>query len=149
MSHSTRTETPVGPRLLWAAVATGAVLALTLAPRSLVAPARGAFMRIVDVLAGPVVAGMSYDELESILNALLFVPLGAALALLLGRRLWVLAPLLGFGLSFAVEYAQTRIPGRVPDIHDIVWNSVGALAGAVVAALLRLASRSRRAQRAG
>jgi hypothetical protein len=149
MPHATRTETTVGPRLLWAGVATGAVLALTLAPRSIVAPARGAFMRIVDVFAGPVVAGMSYDEVESILNALLFVPLGAALALLLSRRLWILAPVLGFGLSFAVEYAQTRIPGRVPDVHDIVWNSVGALVGAVIAGLLRLAARPRRGQRAG
>jgi hypothetical protein len=36
-----------------------------------------------------------------------------------------------------VEYLQVRIPGRVPDLDDVFWNSIGALAGAVVVALVR------------
>lgn len=148
MSHPTRTAQHVAPRVVVTAMSLAAVTVLTLAPRALVAPARGAFMTVLERFASPVVAGMSYGELESILNALLFIPFGAALAILLSRRLWVLAPMLGFALSLGVEYAQVRIPGRVPDVHDVVWNTAGALAGAVVAGLVRLAIRPRRAQSA-
>ncbi|MGN6221746.1 MAG: VanZ family protein [Microbacterium sp.] len=136
MTRPTEDVSPLVPRLLLAGMSVTAVLALTLAPRSLVAPARGAFMALADRFAAPVVAGLSGWQWESSLNALLFVPLGAALALLLGRRLWLLAPLLGFVVSFGVEYAQLRIPGRVPDLQDVLWNTLGAAAGAVATSLL-------------
>ncbi len=136
MTRPTEDVSPLVPRLLLAGLSVTAVLVLTLAPRSLVAPARGVFMALADRLAAPVVAGLGAWQLESALNALLFVPLGAALTLLLGRRLWLLAPLLGFVLSFGVEYAQVRIPGRVPDLQDVWWNTLGAAAGAVAASLL-------------
>lgn len=149
MPRPTRTAPSIGARSALAVIAMSAVLALTLAPRSLVAPARGAFMRVLDVFAAPVVSRMTYVELESTLNALMFVPLGAALAMLLSTRLWILAPLIGFAVSFAVEHTQAHIPGRVPDVHDIVWNTLGAVAGAVVVGLVRLAGGSRSGQRAG
>jgi len=144
MTRSTEDVSPLVPRLVLAAPSGAAILALTLAPRSVVAPARGAFMALAERFAAPLVADLGYPQLESGLNAVLFIPLGAALALLLGRRLWILAPLLGFGVSFAVEYAQMRIPGRVPDLQDVLWNTLGAAAGAAVAALVLLGGRARR-----
>lgn len=139
----------VGPRLALALLAVAVVVGLTLAPRGIVAPARGAFMEVARAVGGSVVLDMTYDEVESILNALLFVPLGVTLAILLPRMLWVLAPIAGLGASVAVEYAQAAIPGRVPDLGDVVWNTAGALAGAVVIALLRLVLGPRRGHRAG
>lgn len=127
-----RERTALGPRLLLSAVAVGLVAALTLAPRRLVAPARGAFLDAVDGFA-PLRAALSVLPIDSTLNALLFVPLGAALALLLGRA-WLLALPAGFALSLAVEFAQEAIPGRVPDPADVLWNGTGALLGALVAA---------------
>lgn len=131
-----RTRSSVGARLVLAGLAAMVVLALTLAPRSLVAPARGAFMQMVDAVDAPLVAGMTHVQLESTLNALMFVPLGAALAALLGTRLWILAPVIGFVVSLTVEYTQAQVPGRVPDIQDIVWNTLGAIVGAVVGAIV-------------
>lgn len=144
MTPSTPDVSPLVPRLVLAALSAAAILALTLAPRSVVAPARGAFMALAERFAAPLVADLGYLQLESGLNAVLFIPLGAALALLLGRRLWPLTPFLGFVVSFTVEYAQVRIPGRVPDPQDVVWNTLGATAGAAAAALVLLRGRARR-----
>jgi VanZ family protein len=145
------TPSAIAARLFTAAAAVAAVAALTLAPQRLVGPARGLFMD----LAWPLLSEWSYTEIESTLNALLFLPLGLALALLLGRW-WVLAAPAGFAMSFAVEVAQARIPGRVPDLDDVLWNTVGAAAGAVlvgiirgVAALVRAIARRQRTERAG
>ncbi|MBW9094685.1 VanZ family protein [Microbacterium jejuense] len=135
-----RSESTLAPRLFLSALASALVLALTLAPRRIVAPARGVFLAAADRWLGPLVVDLTTPQLESLLNALLFIPLGAAVALLLGRRLWLLAPVVGFAVSFAVEYAQSRIPGRVPDLQDVVWNTVGAGTGAVVAGLILVAA---------
>ncbi len=109
-------------------------------------------MQLVDALDVPLVAGMTYVQVEGTLNALLFIPLGATLTILLGRRLWVLASVIGFIVSVSVEYMQAQIPGRVPDAYDIVWNTLGALVGAVLAAivagLIRTVSGPRSVQRA-
>ena len=119
----------------WTAVAAvsagGVVAALTLAPRSLVAPARGLVERITAAAFSPILDALPAADPDRVLNALLFVPLGATVALLLGRRVWPLAMLAGFALSAAVEYAQGRIPGRVPDPEDVLWNTCGAAVGAL------------------
>ncbi|WP_438354036.1 VanZ family protein [Microbacterium sp. CJ88] len=132
----------IGPRLLAAAVASGAVLALTLAPQRYVGPARGAFMEAV----APMLVDWTYTEIENGLNALLFVPLGIALSLMLGR-LWPLAVPAGLALSLAVEFAQSRIPGRVPDPLDVLWNTVGAIIGVAAAVAVRAAVRAARRAR--
>lgn len=111
--------------------AAGIVAALTLAPRSLVAPARALFERIAAAAFSPILDALPTADPDRVLNTLLFVPLGATVALLLGRRMWPLALLAGFALSAAVEYAQGRIPGRVPDLDDVLWNTCGAAVGAL------------------
>ncbi|MGW8482650.1 VanZ family protein [Microbacterium sp. NPDC055903] len=140
MSHVARTPVGAGVRVLSAALAALPIAALTLAPRRFVAPARGAFMDLAHRVAAPIVEPMTYGQLESTLNAALFVPLGAAIALVLRARWWLVAPITVFLVSFGIEYAQAQIPGRVPDASDVVWNTIGGVLGALVIGLARLVS---------
>jgi hypothetical protein len=125
-------------RLLVATAAALVIGALTLAPRAVITPARGAFMRVVDAVTAPLLLWIPVGEAERVLNTLLFVPLGAAIALLLTRRAWPIAIVVGFALSATVEYAQLSIPGRVPDRDDVLWNTVGAAIGVVAITVPRL-----------
>ena len=68
---------------------------------------------------------------DGILNLCLFVPLGLAVGWQ-SRSPWP-AALCGFLLSTAVELAQTMVPGRDPALSDIIFNSLGATVGAVIA----------------
>jgi hypothetical protein len=138
-----------GARLL-ATVLTGALItALTLAPRALVAPARGAFMRLMDAVTSPLLVWIPYGDAELLLNLILFVPLGATIALLLSRRAWPLAILAGVVLSAAVELAQGSIPGRVPDTQDVLWNTLGAAVGVVIITVPRVIVGIARARQRG
>jgi hypothetical protein len=68
---------------------------------------------------------------ELIQNLLLFIPLGACLALA-GRRL-LAATLIGAAVSLAVEFAQQWIPGRDPNVGDIICNTAGTAIGVALA----------------
>ena len=68
---------------------------------------------------------------DAIGNTVLFLPLGFALAQALtgaGRTFAVAA-----GLSLLVETAQFIIPGRDPNLGDLIFNSAGATLGWMVA----------------
>ena len=67
---------------------------------------------------------------ELIQNLLLFMPLGAALAVCGVKRLPLVAS--GFALSLTVEFLQQWIPGRDPSVGDIVSNTISTLLGAGV-----------------
>lgn len=123
-------------RVVVALVALAGVALLTLGPRSIIAPARSLVTEILDAVTPAFLAGLPYAD-DRALNAVLFIPLGATLALLLARGLWPVAIVGGLGLSIAVEVLQTGIPGRVPDPHDVLWNTLGAAAGALVVAAVR------------
>jgi hypothetical protein len=122
----------LGTRVLAAVIAVIAVAALTLAPRAIAAPARAAFMQVTDAVIAPLLTWVPYGYTEQVLNTVLFVPLGATIALLLSRRAWPVAILAGSALSAVVEYAQGSIPGRVPDLDDVLWNTVGAAIGVII-----------------
>lgn len=65
---------------------------------------------------------------DALVNIILFLPLGAALALLARRGGWIV--LGGCLLSCAVESAQLLlIPGRDPSIGDVLFNTLGTAAG--------------------
>ena len=68
---------------------------------------------------------------DAILNFLLFVPLGIAIAW--SGRPVIIAGISGLVLASLVEIAQTVLPGRDPALSDIVLNIAGAVAGAVMA----------------
>src|SRR3546814_5180919 len=96
-----------------AALALLLVAALTLAPQVLVGPARAAFLDWANAVTMPPFAGAGYAEAERLMNTAMFVPLGAAFALVLPWRGWPLAVPAGLGVSAAVEYAPASIPGRI------------------------------------
>ena len=67
---------------------------------------------------------------EFLENIILFVPLGATLALGKTRALRLIA--VGTLVSFAVEFAQQWIPGRDPSVGDLVVNTCGTAAGVLL-----------------
>lgn len=78
---------------------------------------------------------ITYSRLEFWSNVAMFVPVGLFFLLLLGRRRWWLAIVLGVLLTCGIEFVQQFLPDRVSDPRDILANSVGAFVG-VVAALI-------------
>lgn len=82
---------------------------------------------------------------EFVANVLLFVPLALLLRLALPRATWVIPLVLSAAMSFAIEVLQIGTP-RVSDPRDIAANTLGALIGVVIAAVvLAVRARSRRA----
>ncbi len=78
--------------------------------------------RKVCIICGP------HAGADVILNIALFLPVGAALALL-GTR-WRMALAISIGVSVVVELLQLALPiGRVASISDLTFNAVGAVVG--------------------
>ncbi|MBI1722501.1 MAG: VanZ family protein [Gemmatimonadetes bacterium] len=67
---------------------------------------------------------------DVLLNLILFLPLGVAIALngWWGRAAFVAAGLLSAG----IETAQFFIPGRDPSLGDVIFNTLGAAAGIAI-----------------
>ena len=102
--------------------------------------------RLAGLLARyPETEWFTFNRLEFIANVAMFVPFGVFFILLFGRRNWWLAILVGVLMTLGIEGIQQLIPSRVPDIRDLVANSLGTTAGA----LLALALSSTRARRDG
>jgi glycopeptide antibiotics resistance protein len=91
-----------------------------------------------------------YSDIEFAANVAMFGPIGLFLLLLLGRSRWWMALLAGPLLSLGIETAQLFIPGRVPDVRDLVSNSLGAVLGVVAGLVITwpAAVRRRRVERA-
>ena len=88
--------------------------------------------------------GIGPEHYGIVLNVLVFVPLGAMLAVLTGRAVAALA--LCFAGSGLIELAQWRWLDREGGWTDVVANTVGALVG-IVAVSLATRARRRRAPR--
>jgi glycopeptide antibiotics resistance protein len=100
----------------------------------------------VGVIAGWLsVLGLPADAagiaVEFIANIVMFVPFGAFVRLL-KPTLWNWLPmaLLAAASSGAIEVLQLLIPGRVSALSDVVANTLGALAGLVVAKKVQAAA---------
>ena len=87
---------------------------------------------------------ITYDRVEFTANIAMFVPLGLLFVLVLGRRRWWLAMLIGIALTVTIELSQLGIPGRVSDPRDVLANSLGAMLGVVVALLVTIPRRGSR-----
>lgn len=75
------------------------------------------------------------------LNALLFVPAGCLLTMIV-RRAWV-AVVSMLALSFLIEVVQRSTRLGVADVSDLVANIIGAAAGSAVAVVIHLGARIR------
>ena len=73
-----------------------------------------------------------------IANVLLFVPWGLLTFISLYTlerptlQTYVLTILLGFSFSLIIEGWQYFLPSRVADINDVIWNTAGTIAGALL-----------------
>ena len=107
--------------LLWMTLRPNPTVAADLAPLTEPAADRGIPPRVLISLAG---------------NIVVFVPLGAALALALDglstRRRLLLATLIGAGLSLSIELLQATIPSRVTAVDDLLLNTIGTAIGALI-----------------
>ena len=80
-------------------------------------------------------AAVRPEHYGAVLNVVLFVPLGALLAI--WGRGWLAAALVSAVLSSVVELVQWRWLVREGDVVDVVANTLGGLVGAVLVTLLR------------
>jgi hypothetical protein len=108
-----------GGRVL-AAICVAAIVAATLFPTDAI----GGERFLICVVCGD--RGMA----DAILNTIMFVPLGVALALA-GATASVAIPLC-FILSATIESIQFFVPGRDSSLGDLVFNTVGGAIGAAV-----------------
>ena len=88
------------------------------------------------VLGAPLM--QTYSSFDVAVNLLAYIPFGLLLGLMLHARFgagWsvLLATLGGIALSAAMEYAQMYLPPRTSSNLDLLTNSSGALAGALLA----------------
>lgn len=83
---------------------------------------------------------LTFGVVESIANALMFVPLGFFLALFFPKRLFLAAVALCVLLSLGIETYQGAFLSatRVEDFGDVIHNGTGGLIGALIALFLRL-----------
>jgi VanZ family protein len=89
---------------------------------------------------------IDYTFVESASNVLLFVPLGALVVWILGRRYWWAGAAAGMVLSGGIELAQFAfLPARYPSLLDVAANTAGATIGCLLV-LLILSLRKARAK---
>ena len=107
---------------------------LTLTPSDTSGEALSILHRLLAVLQSiDALAWVRFDQVEFAANIALFVPMGLLLTLLLGRRGWWAALLVGIVASCWIELAQyVWLPSRVADPRDLVSNSIGTALGVLV-----------------
>jgi len=77
---------------------------------------------------------VNYDLLEFVANVIFFIPLTFLLTLLLGRRRWRLALVIGVAVSVSIELCQLFfIAERFASVADVVANAFGSAAGCLLA----------------
>lgn len=86
---------------------------------------------------------LTYTTFDAIINLLSYVPFGLLAGLALYARFGVAFGIigsvcLGILLSASMEYLQMYLPARVSSNTDLLSNSMGALAGALLAARISL-----------
>ena len=89
-----------------------------------------------EVLAAPL--SLTYTAFDTVINLLSYLPFGLLAGLTLRARFGapistVLALCLGILLSACMEYLQMYLPGRISANMDLLSNSLGALAGTLLA----------------
>jgi VanZ family protein len=94
-------------------------------------------LSFMDVISTPF--QLTYTAFDAVINLLSYLPFGLLVGLVLRIRFGaivsvILGLCLGVLLSAGMEYLQMYLPTRTSSNMDLLTNSVGALAGAVLAA---------------
>ena len=86
--------------------------------------------------ANPITAWITYPVMNGVANVALFVPATLLAVLAFGRGWWFPIFAAGAAAAALAELAQWLfLPGRTPDVSDIIAGSIGSLIGAVIGAL--------------
>ena len=101
-------------------------------------------LNFTEVLAAPL--SLTYTAFDTVVNLLSYLPFGLLAGLMLRARFGapisaMLALCLGILLSAGMEYLQMYLPGRISSNMDLLSNSMGALAGTLLA--MSMSSRTR------
>jgi VanZ family protein len=125
-----------------------AILVITFWPTPVDRPFDSQLARVIaDLHRSGVPAWIDYRFVETSANVLMFVPLGALIALYFPQSLWWFSGVLGLALSLCVELGQyVLLPARFASAGDLVANTAGAFIGGAIVALVH-AGAARRAQR--
>lgn len=117
------------------------VLAVTLWPTPVDKPVATEIRQAIDTAhAAGAPPKLGYNLIEYSANALLFVPIGILLALLLAHHNWWFAPILALCLSLSIEFIQAiALPERTASPIDVAYNTGGALIGTLLLISLRIA----------
>jgi hypothetical protein len=100
-----------------------------------------AFGRVLDALGAPAWV-LAQGRVEFVCNALIVVPVTFLGRLLWPRTRWTHWTAWAFVLATAVECVQAALlSARTPDPSDVVANTLGALAGTLVAAAVVMVGR--------
>ncbi|WP_426625768.1 VanZ family protein [Leifsonia sp. McL0607] len=79
----------------------------------------------------------AYNVIEFTANVAFFVVPAVLVVLIVGRRRWWIAPVLGLLCSIAIELAQHfLLPHRFATVNDVIANSLGALIGSGIGVLV-------------
>lgn len=118
-----------------AGICVTAVLALTLGAEGTAtsAPMGGLVEEVLDEGVAHAMLEAAQD-LETILNLVLLVPLGAALVL--GLRRIIVPLVIVLMLPAFTELVQLAIPGRVGSLSDFLLNALGGIIGVGLGAIL-------------
>jgi len=124
------------------------VIALAVIALSPVSPIRG--LDLSQELDAAGMGWVTYTQLESFANVVLFVPFGLLIALLVPTRWWWVVVVGLVAVAGGIELGQALfLPGRVPSIDDVLANSTGGAIGVIIAGVIRgIAWATRRARRA-
>ena len=126
----------------------GFVGMVTLTPAASAPIPVGLVARILDALHyRGYLETLTINRVEFLANVAMFVPIGVFLLLLVGAERWWLALFLPFFVTAFIETAQRGIPGRVSDPRDVLANTMGGVAGVVLAMVLTLPGTLRRRRR--
>lgn len=79
---------------------------------------------------------------EMAFNVALFVPVGMLAALMIPRRRWPLALLVGLAFTTVIELVQAMEPARISDPRDLVMNAGGAVVGVLFILVARMVRRA-------
>ena len=128
-------------KLTWARTVTAAVVAVY---------AAGIFANtIFPIYLSPVDSGepwtpklalvpfYDYEVDDALMNIAVFVPLGILIPLLMRRPSWLKVVLTAVSVSLGIELAQLAAQaffagGHIADVNDLMWNTVGGVAGYAV-----------------
>ena len=81
---------------------------------------------------------LQYNQLEAIANALLYLPLGVFLVVLLPKlRIWWLLPIPVLVSALAEASQRFFLPARYSTLDDVYHNALGGVIGVVISVSIR------------